>query len=540
MAGTHAAGGHAGTTAKGGSAGKASAGTSGAIGEAGEGGAPEGGTGGGSAGSAGASTGGTGGGGTSGGGTGGVVANGGTSGGGTSGGGTSGGGMGGTTSATLTLTSADVNVVGRTGNSVRFSVTGQKPASTGLAGIAVTFEDGQNAPIKFFDSNFDGVPDATEGRLVFDAPVTDGSFTGVATLTGVASKDIGKLVKATVTLVASDDQRSSSIDADVVMQSIAHLGDSCDPANILNRCDVGMSCTGVPTQCASGTAPVIAELKFLHAPGGPLILVRGTDPDDDMGSFHVELLNSSGQPINVDIENSGTPENAYDIAPQSISSQGSFFSSTQSSSTALDTQVPKIRVTPMDLAGHSGAPQTTSMADVSKNADGQACDARGFSGCVDGDVCAPGLPVAAGTCSNASAVRQSQCGAAAKLDPIAGPTFTSGQIAGVSLWEPPALCTTPGNIGRPEAVVELHLSAVAKKLVISTERPETAIDTVVYLLPGCANDSSKALGCNDDDPDAGGFASKLTLSNVPAGDYTIIVESGQMPGGPFGLVVSTQ
>jgi hypothetical protein len=55
------------------------------------------------------------------------------------------------------------------------------------------------------------------------------------------------------------------------------------------------------------------------------------------------------------------------------------------------------------------------------------------------------------------------------------------------------------------------------------------------VIPNCADDSSGALGCNDDDLDGSGYASTVTLANVPAGDYSIIVESGQLEGGVYGV-----
>jgi hypothetical protein len=48
-----------------------------------------------------------------------------------------------------------------------------------------------------------------------------------------------------------------------------------------------------------------------------------------------------------------------------------------------------------------------------------------------------------------------------------------------------------------------------------------------------------ALGCNDDDPN-NGYASTLTLNNVPAGNYWVIVDSVTSKGGTYGLTISVQ
>jgi hypothetical protein len=259
-----------------------------------------------------------------------------------------------------------------------------------------------------------------------------------------------------------------------------------------------------------------------------------------MGTLHIEFLDATGQPINVDINNDMTLVPSFDTAPTNLSSLGSFFSFNRSA-VGFDTLVPKVRATPQDFAGHAGAPVVAAVSTVLQSANGVGCDARGFTGCIPADVCSPGLPVVLSKCTNANAARTIKCGADTKLDPAKGASIAVGVIEGVSLWDPPAGCTNPENTSRPEAAVALHLSSAVPTLTVTTERPETQIDTVLYVLPGCPNDSSTALDCNDDDHDfTVGYASKVVLSNVPAGDYTIVIESGQMAGGGFGLSVSTQ
>jgi len=90
-------------------------------------------------------------------------------------------------------------------------------------------------------------------------------------------------------------------------------------------------------------------------------------------------------------------------------------------------------------------------------------------------------------------------------------------------------------MGRPEGVARLHLAKAASTLTITTALPETTSDTILYLLPACAAADATPLGCNDD---ATGFSSTLTLTNVPAGDYAIVVDMAQPAGGRFGVQVS--
>jgi len=277
----------------------------------------------------------------------------------------------------------------------------------------------------------------------------------------------------------------------------------------------------------------MVELKYLKATDGPLILARGTDPDDDVSTLHVELLDAANKPVTIDLDTN--PTSTIDTSPTKLSNLGAFFGMIKG--TKPLEMVPRVRVTPGDALGHQGLPMSANLASVARAGDGGSCDTRGFTGCMDGSLCVATLPATAGKCVKAETAHAAECMAASKLDPEAGVTTAAGRMNGVSLWDPPLGCTNPENTGRPEGVVSLHLGQDVKTLTISTQRPETDIDTVLYVLPGCAEDTSTALDCNDDD---GGYASSVTLSDVPAGDYLIIVESGQLAGGSFGVSVSVQ
>jgi hypothetical protein len=445
----------------------------------------------------------------------------------------SGSGGGSFDDGTFSLTSVDAHVVGRDGDAIRFTVEGIRAAS-GVYSIAVTFEDAQGMPVVEFDGDFDGTIDASDGRIVFDAPVSDDSFTATATLTGV--KDAAKLSKAKVQLVAGSNALTDPLLVAITPQKVLKLGDACDPKLVNNRCDTGQSCSATALKCIAGVPPALVELKYFHATvaaAGPTLLVRGTDPDDDMGTFHVEFLDNNNKPVTVDPDN---PTDTYDSPAARLSSEGSYFSLILPGLT-LETAVPKVRVTPLDSLGHSGTPLSANIGNMVRAGDGATCDPRGFAGCAAASVCASGLSPISGKCTKGGAARAAACAAAPRLDPNAGITSLAGRLSGGSLWEPPAGCTGPENTSRPEAAIALHLGSTAKTLTITTLRPETHTDTVLSLMRGCA-DVAEAEWCHDDD--ASGFASTLTLTDVAAGEYTIIVEYGHFGDGEFGVSVDAK
>jgi hypothetical protein len=429
----------------------------------------------------------------------------------------------------LSLTMVEAHVVGRLGDAIRFTVSGTQP-DAGVYSIGVAFEDASNVPVKVFDAAWDGSASSADGRISFDAPVKDIEFTATATTAPLAN--VAKLAKAKVSLIDGRDQATEAVDVEIVAQKAVALGDPCDPTNVEDRCDVGQSCTGKPSVCTQGAAPTIVEVKYLH---GPVILTRGTDPDDDLSIVHVEFLDANNKPVIIDTD---TMITTFDY-PVRNSPLSSVFFEQENPAAPVEKAVSRVRVTAVDSLGHQSTPTTANLSNVTRAGDGITCDPRGFIACIQDYVCGPGTSPTAGKCVKLKTARTAECGSDAKLDPEKGITVAAGRIDGVSLWDPPAACSNPENVDFPETSVSLHLENPVSKLTVSTQRPETSVDTVLYLMPACASDTSKALGCNDDGVD-GGYASSFTLSDVPAGDYTIVVEAGQLAGGSFGLAVSTQ
>lgn len=432
-------------------------------------------------------------------------------------------------SGVLSLTNVEAHVIGRLGDTIRFTVTGTQP-DAGVYSIAVTFEDEDSVPVKVFDGVWDGAASAADGRIPFDAPVKDTAFT--ATATTAPLPNIDKLVKAKVSLIDGRDRSTDEIEVEIMALKELELGDACDTSNLDNRCPMGQSCTGTPSKCTDGVAPSIAEVKYWR---GPTILTRGTDPDDDISLVHVEFLDSSNKPVIIDPDKMTT---TFDYPATNRSTGGIFFE--QATPVAnVEKIVSRVRVTAIDSLGHQSTPTTADLAYVTRAGDGITCDPRGFIACIQDYVCGPGISPTQGKCVKLKTARTTACAADARLDPEKGITTAAGRIDGASLWDPPPSCNNPESVNRPEATVSLHLANPVSQLTVTTQRPETSIDTVLYLMPACATDTTTALGCNDDDMN-GGYASSFTVKDVPAGDYTIVIESGQPAGGPFGVAVSVQ
>ena len=447
---------------------------------------------------------------------------------GTSGGNGSGGaGFQGT--GVLALTKVEAHVIGRRGDRVRFTVTGTQPDGH-VFSIAAAFEDADGAPVKVFDAAWDGSASSAEGRIAFDSPVKNVEFTATATSERISNVD--KLAKAKVKLIDGRDQATEEVEVEIFAQKEVALGEPCDPANVDDRCEAGQSCSGKPSVCTEGVAPAIVEVKYLH---GPVILTRGTDPDDDVSAVHVEFLDASNKPVIID---SDLMISTFDYPARNQAQAGVFFEQ-ENPAAPVEKSVSRVRVTAVDSLGNQSAATTANLSNVTRAGDGITCDPRGFVACIQDYVCGPGTSPTAGKCVKLKTARTTECGSDAKLDPAKGITVAAGRIDGVSLWDPPAECSNPENVDFPEASVSLHLENPVSQLRVSTLRPETNVDTVLYLMPACASDTSTALGCNDDGPD-GGYASSFTLNDVPAGDYTIVIEAGQRAGGSFGLSVSAE
>jgi hypothetical protein len=296
---------------------------------------------------------------------------------------------------------------------------------------------------------------------------------------------------------------------------------------VLNRCSANLAC--IAGTCNAATAPSLAQFSYLSTPFGGLMLLAGTDTGDDLDSIHFEFLGKTGQPVAVDVNGGGDLQTFFDQPVKNASKLGQFFFSNQSSP-SFDSAVVELAATPSGLNSGTGNRVIATLKAPPIAANGAACDARGFMGCVSGDVCVNSLCVPVATAqANASQ-------SAPVLDPSAPSQagLATGYAEGDNLWgDPPTGCAPAGVRGFPQGIVLLHLDADAPVLTITTNNQETTTGAALFLLNGTgASVSGAPLGCNS------GLPATLNLTNVFAGDYTIVVNATTPGGGAFGVSVS--
>ncbi len=439
------------------------------------------------------------------------------------------------TSANLKLTTATLANVGRKGIDLQITLVGSD-AKGRTSSAHLSFLDASDNEITAFDTNWDGVADATERRAFFDASASGKtSFTSTITFPGMLTRVAG-IEKVKISLQDATNALSNELVATLSRQTQGEENDPCDTKMITSRCAPGLSCAGSPATCKAGVAPQFNGVAYYNGARGPVMLFKGTEPDQDMGNIDVEFLNGAGNPVAIDLNNDGNMTSAFSIDAKASSAASATFFLQNDPASGFEALVPKIRATPRDLFGHSGNAVIAAVTSAPVKGAGQACDPYGFDACTSGNVCAPGIPAAANTCTSGASLRSTACTASVKLDTSKTTLTAYGRTQGVSLWEPPSGCVTGDATGRPEGIISLHVAAATPKLTLTTALPETEFDTAIYLVPGCAASGASALGCNDD---VQGFSSTLVLNDVPAGDYTIVVEAVSRTGGIFGVSVKT-
>jgi hypothetical protein len=434
----------------------------------------------------------------------------------------------------LTIKSVTAQNVGRSGNILQIVVQGSD-AKKQTTSAVLRFLDASDTPMVALDTNFDGKPDATEKRFRWD-PSTLGqaAFTGTLRLPRIFGPT-SSITKVAVALEDAAGGRSPFVTAPITLQALRALGEACDAKEIADRCAPHLSCAGTPTVCTAGVAPSLSKAVY-YGGASPRMVFLGTDPDEDVKEIVIEFLDKTGSPKAIDLLNDGDLVTSFATSAAQSMGDPSFFVEIEPI-LGFDTFVPQIAATPGDSLLHKGVRLTAMAGPVPVRTLGQSCDYHDFDVCTSGTVCSPGFATTTNTCQNGSQLRTTACGAAPVLDPAKGITKAFGVAQGPSLWDSPTGCEPHNAAGRPEGLVSLHLAKAAATLTISTAMPETDFDTVVYLLPGCAGVSSAALGCNDDTV---GYASVLTLKNVAAGDYVIVVDAVQRDAGHFGLFVEVK
>lgn len=441
------------------------------------------------------------------------------------------------------LTSVAARVGGRTGRDLVLAVKG-KDRNLDAITLWVRLMDAQGGAVVGIDANRDGRADATEGPLTLEGKKWVGEVvTATATVRGLFTHTSG-VTKVGVMIVDAASLRSDELVVSVNQQPVLARGEACDPLFVENRCEAGLGCRGTPSVCDEGLAPEITRMAFYRSSvdggtGSPTILVEGTEPEDDLSSILFQFQNAQGQPVSIDSDGDGTPDmTSFTQDVLGLAVDGTFFLRMQSGQD-LDKQVPKLVATASDVAGHAGASKTATPSTIPQRSAGQTCDARGFDTCGPNLSCSPGALGAVNTCANAFNLRTAQCSSATILVPTATGAKIVGIAEGGSLWDAPSGCSTNDPTGRPEGIVKLRLTSRADTITLSTIGPGTTFDTALYLLPGCPNDTTNVLGCSDDFPGAAG-ASQLVLTDMPAGDYLVVIDSFDFIGGSFELTATVE
>ena len=439
-----------------------------------------------------------------------------------------------TTPRDFSIASATLRNVGRKGDKLQIGVKGTDSAMVTTAAKIELFDEA-GAPVAAFDTNWDGIADAASRRFMFDLPGAGAAAIDATITIPKSFSALSKVKKAKVSLVDEAGTSTAAIETTIELQTVKGEGEACDTAKIVDRCQDGLSCGGTPSACQPGAAPEVAQVAYFNG-SAPRMLFRGADKDEDLESIEVEFLDNSGNPKTVVIAgegDTGVSASNFSLTVGAFDAASFFVESNPNA--MFTTQVPKIATTAKDHVGRTSTRVVTSLTSPPVRFAGQACDAEGFDNCATGSACAPGVPGATNTCTAVTTLRTQRLTAFGSLDP-AGRSKAFGVVQGSSLWDAPAGCIPNDATRRPEAMMPLHLGATSS-LVITTALPETDFDTAVFVVPATATTSAASLGCNDD---MQGFSSTLELSNVPAGDYIVVVEAVSPKGGHFGISVITK
>ncbi len=421
---------------------------------------------------------------------------------------------------------------GRHGDTLLFTVDGSD-SNAATTEVDVKLLDAQNSPVIAFDTDWDGDPDSAETRLHFDqSTIGQKTFAQTITLPGLYAS-APTVAAAVVSLSDANGNLSAPVTVALQAQPVEALGSACDTTEVATRCAEGLACSGTPAKCVAGVAPSLSQVVY-YGGANPAQLFLGSDPDEDLQTITVNFLDSTGKSMSVDLSGDGTIASSISLDARSATGPSYFFEDNPVPS--FPTQVPKISVTPIDSFGHSGASVVAAISNQPVRSSGQACDAYGLTACANNLSCSPGIIGATNTCGTTTSLQTAKC-AAAPAAATTGLLAGWGVVRGTSLWDPPAGCALSSEVGHPESIVMLKLTKQVDTLTISTATPETNFDTVLYVLPACASSSSQALGCNDD---TDGYSSTVTLTNVAAGTYAVVVDSANSQAGQFGLSVTTQ
>jgi hypothetical protein len=429
----------------------------------------------------------------------------------------------------MTLKEASARVVGRIGDELVVTVTGTSDVGL-FASVGLGLRKGDGSSLLLFDSNYDGELESGDGRVVPETLPSTKEFTTTVRLRGVAKYE--DLASVEVKLFDRDGKATTPVSVNVQKPTVAVLGEACDPSYLTSRCRQGFSCVGEPAKCEEGTKPTITRGAFQRGTEGPFMRLRGVDPDEDVLFVRVDFLTDKNQPISLDLDGDEVPDATSFEVEVGIKNGSGGYAFVNEAGWGFEKLVPKVGLTAIDSRQNESSTELYSITTRLTRKLNETCDLDGFDVCADGTICLPGRQVGSAFCTTYAQAQANRCAVAPVWNVQSESKKFTGVISGYSAWDPPDGCFGSTARGRPEAVVKVHVSSALKRLTLSTAEPETQIDTGIVVLPACSAAPDKMLGCNDD---SAGFTSSVTLTDVTAGDYFVIVESVQSDGGSFAL-----
>ena len=434
------------------------------------------------------------------------------------------------------LSSVSARAAGRRGQDIVVRATGTD-ADADVAALELTLLDGAGAEVPAYARNPGKDPDTGTAWWPFESTLSGKkSFTDAqVTLEGVRE---GNPAIASVRAVVVDGrgQRSEPLTVAVQDQPEVQLGEGCDKALVMNRCIPGAACKGTPGLCTEGSAPVVGKLTYAHTDAGyAVIRWTGTDADDDVTELQFTFADASGQPINGDLDGDGTPEASQYLHDVTGSAVGGKFTGGLEPSFSFVDSVPRLAVKPKDAAGKEGAVVSSPLSWLPMRTAGQSCDPLGSDACKVGTTCYPGVAGTSNACQSLATARKRRCDAAPVLDFSAGERFAVGELRGASGFTP----SCAEAQAYPDSVVKLKLSEPVAKLVLTTDSSSTGVDTVLSVLSGPCDGDATVVACNDDTLGVSTQGSTVELTNLPAGTYSVVIDSYKPEGGRFLLQATT-
>ncbi len=339
-------------------------------------------------------------------------------------------------------------------------------------------------------------------------------------------------------VVDSAGQSGSEYVLGVYFAPYRREGQSCD-ASVL-RCGPGLLCAG--GECVVDQPPTLANPRALRggSDGGDLI-VLGTVTDDFQAGFAVQFFDGQNELLDLGLEDPRWREDVKHLIipfswPVPRPTGGSYEAwGAREGFLAEHPEVASVAIGVMDQ-NHVSEMVSVAFEVQPEKLAGQACEKE-----IPLDRCSEGLwcwdSPRGSTCQHPAVIRATAC-AAAPLVAVGSSTVLNA--SGESMWEPTDACwESMDKEVYPEGLARLVLDADVATLRLHTIHGETRSTTLLSLYSGCG-ESAPPLGCDHYGDLAGNPAqrSDLTLHDVPAGEYLIVVDV--LGGGDYGLTVSAE